>query len=269
MRAARAADPDAAARFRAEARCVARLSHPGIAQVYDYWETAPPFLVMELVDGPSLALALAAGPLAPWRVLDIVAQVGRALHACHVAGVIHCDVKPANLVVAPGGGVKLTDFGIAHAVRSVSLTALGEVLGTPAYLAPERIAGRSASPASDVYSLGVVMYECLTGSRPFTGTMTEVALAHHSRPFPPLPLPVLPAIPALLADMTAKSPGARPASAAAVARRAAVLRSELLRRIAARPERALGHPVPATARRTAGSGATRKDISIRDLPAAS
>jgi serine/threonine protein kinase len=223
MRAACAHDEEAAARFGAEARCAARLCHPGIAKVYDYCEDDQPFLVMELVRGHSLAVHLSAGPFGTWRTLDIVAQVALALQASHAAGVLHRDIKPANLLLDDDGAVKVTDFGIAESPDTPALTSTGMVVGTPAYLAPERIAGRPASTASDLYSLGIVMYECLTGARPFTGTMLDIAMAHQVRDLPPLPASVDQAVVSLLTDLTAKDPCARPGSAAEVARRAAQL----------------------------------------------
>ena len=142
------------ARFRAEAHHAAVVAHPGIAQVYDYGEDGQPFLIMELVNGPSLAAVLADGPLNAGRAMDIVAQTATALAAAHSAGLVHRDIKPANLLIGPGGQVKITDFGIANAAGSAPLTRTGALVGTPAYLAPERVAGESATPASDLYSLG-------------------------------------------------------------------------------------------------------------------
>jgi hypothetical protein len=210
-------------RFRAEAQYAGRLSHENIARIYDYGEPAPPqppFLVMELVDGPSLAGALAAGPLDPIRGLEIVAQAASGLHAAHLAGLVHRDIKPANLLLAPGGLVKITDFGIAQAADSAPVTGTGQLLGTPGYLAPERVMGAPATAASDLYSLGILAYECLTGAPPFIGPALAVALAHWERPLPPLPAQVPGDVTALVLELTAKDPADRPRSAGQVARRA-------------------------------------------------
>lgn len=218
------------ARFRAEAQHAAALSHPGIAQVYDYGDGGPgqpPFLVMELVDGPPLTQLLTRGPLGPARTLDVVAQVASGLAAAHAAGLVHRDIKPGNLLLDPGGKVKITDFGIAHAAGSAPLTRTGTLIGTPAYLAPERLGGAPAGPASDLYSLGIVAHECLAGAAPFSGTAVEVALAHQQRPLPPLPPTVPREVAALIADLTARDPADRPASAGQVAARAARLRSAI------------------------------------------
>jgi serine/threonine-protein kinase len=219
-----AGDPEARARFRAEARNASRLSHPGAAQVHDYGEGASadvPFLVMELVDGPSLAAVLAAGPLDSAQTMDVIAQVAAGLHAAHVAGIVHRDVKPANLLIGRDGRVKITDFGIASVHRDASLTVTGMLVGTAAYLAPERVSGGPAIPASDLYSLGVVGYECLAGTPPFHGPALEVAEAHLRRPFPPLPAGTPGEVRTLIADLTAKDPGNRPRSAREVSERAA------------------------------------------------
>ena len=211
-------------RFRSEARHAGSLSHPGIAQVYDYGEAELPYLVMELVDGPSLAGVLASGPLDPGRAMDVVAQAAAGLRAAHRAGLVHRDIKPGNLLLGPGGQVKITDFGISHAAGSAPVTGTGMLLGTPAYLAPERVAGLPATPASDLYSLGVVAWECLAGGPPFTGSPVEVAVAHRDRPLPPLRAAVPADVAALVADLTAKDPAARPPGAGAVAERAGRLR---------------------------------------------
>ena len=140
--------PEVLTRFRAEARHAGSVSHPGIAQVYDYGEdgaAASPYLVMELVDGPSLARVLAAGPLAPAHAMDVLAQAAAGLQAAHAAGLVHRDIKPGNLRVGPSGQVKITDFGIAHAAWSAPITQTGALVGTPAYLAPERVVGGPAT----------------------------------------------------------------------------------------------------------------------------
>jgi serine/threonine protein kinase len=218
---------EAVARFRAEARLAAALSHENIAQVYDYGEAAgeqPPYLVMELVAGASLEKVLAGGPLDATRTMDIVAQAAAGLQAAHAAGMIHRDVKPGNLLLTPKGTVKITDFGIAHTVGAASVTATGELVGTPAYLAPERAMGEQAGPASDLYALGIVAYECLTGTRPFEGAPLEVALAHWHRPLPPLPASVAADVTAFVMRLTAKDPARRADDAAEVAWRAGLLR---------------------------------------------
>jgi serine/threonine-protein kinase len=235
LRAEFTSHPETLGRFRAEARHAAAVAHPGVAQVYDYGEDGRPYLVMELVEGPSLAGVLAGGPLPAGRVVDVVAQAAAALAAAHAAGLVHRDIKPANLLLGPGGVVKVTDFGIAYAAGSAPVTRTGTLVGTPAYLAPERAAGPPATPASDLYSLGIVGYECLTGAPPFTGTAVEVALAHQHRPLPPLPASVPAGVAALVTQLTAKDPSQRPASAAQAADQAGRLRDALAASPAATP----------------------------------
>jgi len=222
--------PETLERFRAEARHTAAVSHPGIARMYDYVEPRPgqpPFLVMELVEGVPLTELLASGPLDPARVMDMVAQAAAGLYAAHAVGLVHRDIKPGNLLVTPDGTVKITDFGIAYAAGSAPLTRTGALIGTPAYLAPERVTGASAGPASDLYSLGIVAYECLTGAQPFAGTPMEVALAHQHQSLPPLPPAVPLPVAALVAELTARDPAGRPADAGEVAARAARLRDAM------------------------------------------
>jgi len=223
-------DEDFRARFRAEARHAGGLAHPGIASVYDFGEDDDrAFLVMELVDGEPLSTLLRReGVLSVDRTLDLVAQTADALHAAHVGGVVHRDVKPGNLLVRPDGVLKVTDFGIASAVDSVPLTQTGLVVGTAYYLSPEQASGRSGSPASDVYGLGVVAYECLAGMRPFRGeNPIAVALAHLREQPEPLPSHVPPLVAELVARAMAKQPGDRFPDAAAMAAAARELRSEL------------------------------------------
>jgi serine/threonine protein kinase len=234
-----AADPQAPARFKAEARYAGKVCHQGIAKVYDFWETDRPFLVMELIEGPSLAQLVSVGPLQPGRALDLIAQVAWALHAAHCAGIVHQDVKPANLMLGRDGLVKLTDFGIACRRGSVPVSWAGVISGTSAYLAPERLVGAPATPASDLYSLGVVLYECLSGARPYTGTAMELALAHQLREPPPLPASIPAAVVGLVTDLMSKDPLNRPPSAASVAVRAVRLRDQLGPSPAARAAEAL------------------------------
>jgi serine/threonine-protein kinase len=151
----------------------------------------------------------------------------RGAAAAHPQGLVHRDIKPANLLLAPGGTVKITDFGIASAAGSASLTLAGTLLGTPGNLAPERAAGAPATAASDLYSLGVVAWECLAGAPPFTGTPLEIALAHADRVMPPLPAAIPRGVASLVAELTAKDPAARHASAASVGARGGQLRAAI------------------------------------------
>src|SRR3954471_22026135 len=163
------------ARFRAEAHHTAALHHPHIASVFDYGEQevegeCVAYLVMELVEGEALSTLLEReGRLEPARTLDVLRQTASALAAAHAAGVVHRDVKPGNVLVGNDGVVKITDFGIAWSASSVPLTGTGQVVGTAHYLSPEQAEGGKASPASDVYALGIVAYECLTGRQAFDG----------------------------------------------------------------------------------------------------
>ncbi|HEY1323668.1 MAG TPA: serine/threonine-protein kinase [Streptosporangiaceae bacterium] len=230
-------DEDGRARFRAEARHAGSLSHPAIAQVYDYSEEDPggqPYLVMELVNGPSLAWLLKEGPLDCALAMRIIGQAARGLQAAHATGLVHRDVKPGNLLVSPGWQVKITDFGIARLAGEATVTRTGAMICTPAYLAPERAAGAPATPAADLYSLGIVAYECLTGQVPFTGEPIVIALAHQERSLPPLPPSVPAPVAALVRALTAKTPEARPASAGEVATRALHLHAALSGSVAGR-----------------------------------
>jgi len=225
--------PEFSERFRAEARHAAGLSHPGIASVYDYGEQTSPepaaWLVMELVDGePLSALLRREGALPPARALDIVGQAALALGAAHAAGVVHRDVKPGNLMVRPDGVVKVTDFGIARAVDAVPLTRTGTVLGTAYYLSPEQASGRPVTPASDVYSLGAVAYECLAGRRPFPGdNPIAVATAHVRDTPPPLPAEIPEPVRELVLRALEKDPARRPQNAGDLGRTALALEAGL------------------------------------------
>ena len=219
MRASTAEDPTFAERFRDEARHSAGMSHQNIATVYDYGEDeGVAYLVMELVEGEPLSQLIARGPMNPDQVRGIVGQAALALAAAHAAGVVHRDVKPANILITPDGRVKLTDFGIARAVDGASHTRTGEVLGTPQYLSPEQALGKGATGASDLYALGIITQEMLTGRKPFdSGSAVATALAQVNDPPPPLPEGVPSDLRRIVDQSLAKDPADRPTSAAAVA----------------------------------------------------
>lgn len=221
-------DPGFLERFRAEARHAALVNHEGIANVYDYGEEdGSAYLVMELVPGEALSTVLERERvLSTDKVLDIVAQTALALHAAHAAGLVHRDVKPGNLLITPDGRVKITDFGIARIADQVPLTATGQVMGTVQYLSPEQASGQPASPATDIYSLGIVAYECLAGRRPFTGeSQVAIAMAQINDTPPELPVTVAEPVRNLVYSCIAKKPADRPATAAHLARAAQALRS--------------------------------------------
>jgi serine/threonine-protein kinase len=210
------ADASFLARFRAEAQHTASLSHPNIAAVYDYGEVPDDgehraYLVMELVDGePLSALLERERRLPPALTLSILRQVAAALAVAHAAGVVHRDIKPANVLVMADGLVKITDFGIASSAASVPLTRTGQVIGTAHYLSPEQAQGAKATPASDVYAVGALGYECLAGRRPFDGeSAVQVALKQiHDTPAP-LPADVPAPVRAVVEQAMAKDPARR------------------------------------------------------------
>ena len=213
-------ESDFVKRFRAEARHTAALQHPNIATVFDYGEDdGTAYLVMELVVGKPLSQIIAErAPLSAQETTAILIQAAVALDAAHRGGVVHRDVKPANILITPDGTAKLTDFGISRAVDSVPLTQTGQLIGTAQYLSPERALGQSATASSDIYALGVVGHEMLTGERPFdTGSVVSTALAHVNQPPPPLPDTVPVGIRDAISAALAKDPADRPASAADMA----------------------------------------------------
>ena len=206
-------------RIRAEARSAARLVHPNVASVHDFGTCASasgretPYIVMELAEGQTLAAHLRAGPL-DWRIaVRVCAEVSAALAAAHAHGIVHRDVKPANVMLTPSG-VKVLDFGIATPTGA-DPAPVGMVVGTPAYLAPEQLHRAPATPAADMYALGVLLYRCLTGQLPYpAGSATEL-LGTDRRPSPQ-PLPDLPGLPAEVAELCrrclAEDPTRRPGS---------------------------------------------------------
>jgi eukaryotic-like serine/threonine-protein kinase len=212
-----AADPDRLQQVRIEARSAAGLRHPNVVEVYDYGQgtdvggVPTPFVVMELVDGRSLSQLLSGGPL-PWRLAALIgAQVAAALAAAHARGIVHRDVKPSNVMVT-ADGVKLVDFGISAAVGAADGVD-GLLLGTPAYLAPERLHGGLVRPATDVYALGLLLYKALAGCLPWqAATTTQMLRAHRYRE--PAALPAVAGLPPEVADLCrrclAKEPAQRP-----------------------------------------------------------
>jgi serine/threonine-protein kinase len=238
-------------RFRTEARTTASLNHPGIAAVHDYGETAAvvdgpkdtAYLVMELVEGEPLAAILAKERrLSAEYTLEVLEQAGNALQAAHERGYVHRDVKPGNIMVTPGADgrivVKLTDFGIAKAADAAPVTRSGMVMGTAHYIAPEQALGHEASPASDVYSLAVVGYECLAGHRPFLSeNAVTVAMMHIRDAPPPLPPDVPMYARAVIEATLVKDPAQRYSSGGEFAAAVAAVRA--------------GHPLPAPSGRVA------------------
>ncbi|GIM96783.1 hypothetical protein Ato02nite_085760 [Paractinoplanes toevensis] len=216
------ADPVFRRRLRDEAQAVARLSHPNIANVYDYGEATTadgepvPFVVMELVDGESLAAMLARTRSLPWQqAVRIGAEVAGGLAAAHSRGIVHRDVTPAN-VMLPAGGAKVVDFGISALVGENDIGPDGSLLGTPAYLAPERLEGGQVSSATDVYAVGLLIYRTLIGRLPWdVGTTTALLRAHQY--VEPDPLPPVEGLPAAVAELVGrcldKRPQDRPSSA--------------------------------------------------------
>jgi eukaryotic-like serine/threonine-protein kinase len=223
LRRALADDPTFLERFRREARAAATVSHPGVAGVYDYGELGgQPFIVMELVEGETLAERIAARGRLPWpEAFAVAEQVARALAAAHAHGLVHRDVKPANILLGADGRAKVTDFGIAKAAQAATLTGTGMVLGSASYVAPEQAQGGDVGPAADQYSLGCVLFEAVTGEPPYRGaSAVAIASQHVSAPVPD-PRHTAPDLPAPVADLIRraldKEPDRRFASAAAMA----------------------------------------------------
>jgi hypothetical protein len=268
-------DPGFLERFRAEARHAALVNHEGIANVFDYGEEeGSAFLVMELVPGEALSTILEREHvLSTDKTLDIVAQTASALHAAHAAGLVHRDIKPGNLLITPDGRVKITDFGIARIADQVPLTATGQVMGTVQYLSPEQASGHPASPTTDIYSLGIVAYECLAGRRPFTGeSQVAIAMAQINEAPPELPPTVAEPVRNLVFACIAKNPADRPASAAHLARAAQALRRGDVQAAAASVPAVLGGAAAAGTATvlmpSAGAGATEATTVLPSAAAA-
>jgi serine/threonine-protein kinase len=209
-----------ALRFRDDAVHSAGLLHGNIVTLFDYGEDdGLAFLVMELVIGEPLSTLLRReGAQSPTVVRSVIGQVALALGVAHGARVVHRDVKPANIMIRRDGIAKITDFGIARALDAAGHTRHGEMLGTPDYISPEQALGKAATGASDLYALGVVAHEMLSGRRPFDrGTPIATALSHVTEPPPPLPDGVPDDLAVLITDLLAKDPQARPENARAVA----------------------------------------------------
>jgi tRNA A-37 threonylcarbamoyl transferase component Bud32 len=219
-----AADERSLTRFRQEARIAASLSHPGIASVYDFADqSGRPAIVMELLDGQDLhSMLLREGPMESHRVAGILAQAADALAYAHGLGAVHRDVKPANIFLTRLGTVKITDFGVAYAASANQLTTTGALIGTPDYLSPEQVRGQRATAASDIYSLGCVAFQMVTGSPPFGGDNTIAAATARLDALPPsaraLNPTVDPHLDAIIARSLAAEPRDRFPSAAAMAR---------------------------------------------------
>jgi serine/threonine-protein kinase len=220
---AEAGDSEGRARFLREVRVAASLSHPNVVRVYDAGEEAGRlFLVTELVRGPSIADVLKRrGRLTFRQAVLVTDRVLGALGAAHDQGLVHRDVKPSNILIADDDRtVKLTDFGLAKSLQEAgnAVTRPGQVVGTPMYLAPERSEGRDAVPASDLYSLGIVLFEMLVGRPPFKArNLLELAVAHQQAPVPPINRRDVPeALETVMLTALARDPAARPPSAQAM-----------------------------------------------------
>lgn len=218
-------------RLRAEAHNSANLAHPNIAALFDYYERdGIGFLIMEYVPSKSLAdLYHKEKTVEPTRLLPILIQTARGLFVAHSHGVIHRDVKPANIMVSETGSVKITDFGVSYSSDQEQITQDGMVVGTAQYISPEQAQGEQATAQSDIYSLGVVAYEGLCGHRPFTGTTpVDIAAAHVNDPVPPLPDSVDLQLRQFVMSMLSKNPKDRPKDALVVSKVLAKIERRLL-----------------------------------------
>jgi eukaryotic-like serine/threonine-protein kinase len=198
--------PELAERFMREIKIQARLTHPGIAALYTALSSDHRLIMMmELVEGSSLAERLHQGPLAPGEVRDIGCQVLAALGYAHSMGVVHRDIKPANIMVTPGGVAKLMDFGVAKAAREQSLTQAGTALGSYAYMSPEQVLGQATDARSDLYSLGVTLYETLAGRHPLSGASEHVSVTAHLQKAPVPLVGLVPGLPSRFSEIILKA----------------------------------------------------------------
>ena len=232
------------AHFREEAKLLAVLDHPNLVTILDagLWENVP-YLVMDLVDGRSLAPFCQGTPIPAHRTAHLGAQLATVLAYVHARGIVHRDIKPSNILIGRDGTVRLADFGIARLHGDASThTASGTTIGTAAYIAPEQVRGRPVTSASDIYALGLVLLEALTGRRAYTGAPLEAAMARlHTAPLVPTSLPT--GWPGLLTQMTDVDPARRP-TADQVARTLRALEQQ---------------PAPAYGRRRADAGCREVD----------
>ena len=250
-----ATDPSFVERFRREAQAAANLAHPNIVGVYD-WGTQDGtyFIVMEYIDGPSLSQVIRRdGPLHPRRAMELASEVAGALGFAHSRGVVHRDVKPGNVLLTGSGQSKVTDFGIARALSSPDedLTQAGSVMGTATYFSPEQAQGQPVDPRSDLYSLGVVLYEMVTGRAPFTGDSPLAIAYKHVQDQPAPPSSIIPDLPvgvdAIVMKLLSKRPDDRYASAED-------LRADIRRFLAGEPTNAERAMLGAAAMAGAGTG---------------
>ncbi len=239
MHESQTSDPELRERFRREARNAAAISHENVVELLDAGETEDghPFLVMELLEGQPLRALVAGGAMPIWLVLTLGLQIAKGLARAHDLGIVHRDLKPENVFVVERRGeliAKLVDFGIARASDDRRMTVAGAILGTPAYLAPERVRGKDIGPSSDLYALGVVLFEMIAGRLPFVSESLEGFLFHHLETEPPRPSELVdtcpPAFESLLLRMLAKGPDERPVDAHQVVRELAAMQSAVVSR---------------------------------------
>ena len=232
-------------RFRREAHAAARLNNPHVIPIHFYGEIdGRLFVDMRLIEGRDLATVLEDGPLEPSRAVRIIEQVAKALHAAHKVGLVHRDVKPSNILLDEDDFAYLIDFGIARAANETGLTGTGATIGSWHYMAPERFSARDADARADIYALACVLYDCLTGSRPFPGDGLEQQYGGHVATPPPRPSTTAPTVPAafdeVIATGMAKDPDERYATTVALARAA----HDAITTPIPRPEPAVAPPPP-------------------------